>query len=53
MSFNKLSTKLLIDSYNKANQLKLENDFISLLGNELQKRKLEIIDSSFEEKMYL
>lgn len=53
MSINKLSTQLLIDSYEKAKQLKLGEDFVRLLGNELHKRKLEIIDNSFEEKMYI
>ncbi|WP_201714328.1 sporulation histidine kinase inhibitor Sda [Rossellomorea arthrocnemi] len=35
-----LSDKALIDAYKKAKQLKLSNDFIMLIEQEIKKRKL-------------
>lgn len=45
-----MKDKLLLEAYNKAIKMKLDNDFISYLENQIKKRGLTLPDTSNEAK---
>jgi len=45
-----MKDKLLLEAYNKAIKMKLDNDFIDYLENQMKKRGLTLLDTLSETK---